>query len=303
VDESIRGLNATWAFEDDAVRIRYSSGIRVPRLLRELGIVVVPNAAIADVVMLAGRRGTVALRLVLRPGSDPLLTAAAGQLPERDDPYRLLLPAARETIAEYYADELRGRIEAGERANRPTGRFLLQGPAPPRRMTAYDGGGFFDGEHVTLHWVFSASRRKLRAGPQRFHVSQLDGVEWAGSSWSDGNGFVRLRVAGWPREPVLPRDDLAALTFGFGRGDLATSLPFAAAILARIPGNSAAPAPGPDPSTAAMDDQAAAIGAIPGTGDPDEIVRRIRKLGELRDAGLVTDEEFATKKAELLRRL
>lgn len=34
-----------------------------------------------------------------------------------------------------------------------------------------------------------------------------------------------------------------------------------------------------------------------------DALEQIRKLGELRDAGLVTDEEFESKKAELLRRV
>lgn len=35
----------------------------------------------------------------------------------------------------------------------------------------------------------------------------------------------------------------------------------------------------------------------------DDVIERIRRLGELHDAGVLTDEEFAAKKAELLRRL
>jgi hypothetical protein len=33
------------------------------------------------------------------------------------------------------------------------------------------------------------------------------------------------------------------------------------------------------------------------------VTARLRKLGELHQAGIVTDEEFAKKKAELLERL
>jgi hypothetical protein len=40
----------------------------------------------------------------------------------------------------------------------------------------------------------------------------------------------------------------------------------------------------------------------PGAGDPDPIAK-IRELGELRETGLITDEEFEAKKAELLDRL
>lgn len=38
------------------------------------------------------------------------------------------------------------------------------------------------------------------------------------------------------------------------------------------------------------------------TGQPD-LLDAIRKLGELRDAGLLTEDEFQTKKSELLARL
>ncbi|WP_405623973.1 SHOCT domain-containing protein [Streptomyces sp. NBC_00076] len=37
--------------------------------------------------------------------------------------------------------------------------------------------------------------------------------------------------------------------------------------------------------------------------DPADIAERIRHLGELHQAGLVTDEEFSVKKAELLAEL
>jgi hypothetical protein len=41
----------------------------------------------------------------------------------------------------------------------------------------------------------------------------------------------------------------------------------------------------------------------PARRDPADIAERIRHLGELHRAGLVTDEEFSTKKAELLAEL
>jgi hypothetical protein len=35
----------------------------------------------------------------------------------------------------------------------------------------------------------------------------------------------------------------------------------------------------------------------------DDVLDQIRKLGELRDAGVLSDEEFETKKSSLLERL
>jgi multidrug resistance efflux pump len=37
--------------------------------------------------------------------------------------------------------------------------------------------------------------------------------------------------------------------------------------------------------------------------DYDDVTDQIRKLGDLRDEGVISDEEFETKKRELLARL
>ena len=44
-------------------------------------------------------------------------------------------------------------------------------------------------------------------------------------------------------------------------------------------------------------------GAAPGGGQAGDVAARLRKLDELRESGLLTEEEFAAKKAELLREL
>lgn len=58
----------------------------------------------------------------------------------------------------------------------------------------------------------------------------------------------------------------------------------------------------------AVEDVSRLVGDAPRFGrprpaDPDSAVKLIRDLGALRDEGLITDEEFATKKADLLARL
>ena len=63
-------------------------------------------------------------------------------------------------------------------------------------------------------------------------------------------------------------------------------------------GESTAAAPAPEPAEAIEPD----VEPAPG-GDAHDPADQIRKLGELRDEGLLTDEEFAAKKAELLDRL
>ena len=58
----------------------------------------------------------------------------------------------------------------------------------------------------------------------------------------------------------------------------------------------------------AVDDVGRLVGEAPGISrlrqlEPDSPAQLIRELAKLRDEGLVTDEEFAAKKAELLARM
>ncbi|MFJ5307640.1 DUF4429 domain-containing protein [Streptomyces sp. NPDC088350] len=275
----LAGFHAAWEFESDSVLIRYERGIRTPKLFQALGERRIPFEAIETVTLAPGKRGTVVLRVAPRAGADPLMEAAAGQLKEGCDPYRLVLPAERETLAEYYADELRARLK---RADGPAERFLVAAPEVPLRFKAYDGKASFDGKTVSFRWFWTgASSAKWKAGDQSFPVAGLNGVEWRSPEVFEGH-LRLLRGA----ESLLPVDqDPAAVVFGLGYGPVHESLPFAAAVLSAV--RSARPA-----------------AVIPAARrDPADIAERIRHLGELHAAGLVTDEEFSVKKAELLAEL
>ncbi|MEU3821061.1 MULTISPECIES: DUF4429 domain-containing protein [unclassified Streptomyces] len=283
----LAGIHATWEFETDAVLIRFERGIRAPKLFQTLRERRVPHAALASVTLSPGKRGTVVLHAVPRTGADPLMAVADGQLKESCDPYRLVLPADRETLAEYYADELRARLvpERGE----PAERFLVAAPEPPVQFKAYDGKASFDGRNVSFRWFWTgASSAKWKAGDQSFAVSDLSGVEWRSPDVLDG--YLRLvRRGAGDAAPVQPDQDPAAVVFGLGYGPVHESLPFAAAVLQAVrDADRAVPVPVP-------------VGA--GRRDPADIADRIRHLGDLHQAGLVTDEEFTAKKAELLAEL
>jgi hypothetical protein len=280
----LAGFHAAWEFESDSVLIRYERGIRTPKLFQALGERRVPVEAISGVTLTPGRRGTVVLRAELRPGADPLLEAAAGQLKEGCDPYRLVLPAERATLAEYYADELRTLLKDDDE---PADRFLVAAPATPRQFKAYDAKASFDGKTVTFRWFWTgASSAKWKAGDQSFPVSALTGVEWRSPEVFEGHLRLLRRDAATP--PAQPDQDPAAVVFGLGYGPVHESLPFAAAVLAAVRQNTAA---------------AAVPAARSPRRDPADIAERIRHLGELHQAGLVTDEEFSSKKAELLAEL
>ncbi|MFD4787107.1 DUF4429 domain-containing protein [Streptomyces sp. NPDC058459] len=273
----LAGFQAVWEFDSDSVLIRYERGIRTPKLFQALGRRRVPLAALDAVSLAEGRRGTVVLRLQPRAGADPLLEAAAGQLPDGLDPYRLVLPAERETLAEYYADELTAALtESG-----PADRHLIAAPEAPQRFKAYDGKASFDGTSVRFRWSWTgASSAKWKAGDQRFAVTDLGGVEWRSPEAFEG--YLRLLPNDPAADPVPPDQDAATVVFGLGYGPVHESLPFAAAVLAAVRTRGAVPA----------------VPAAP-RRDPAGVAERIRSLGDLHRAGLVTDEEFAAKKAEL----
>ncbi|MFC5671812.1 DUF4429 domain-containing protein [Streptomyces incanus] len=278
----LAGFHAAWEFESDSVLIRYERGIRTPKLFQALGERRIPLEAIAGVTLTPGRRGTVVLRIEPRPGADPLMEAAAGQLKDSCDPYRLVLPAERGTLAEYYAGELLALLtESG-----PAERHLVPPPEAPLRFKAYDGRAAFDGTTVSFRWFWTgASSAKWKAGDQRFSIGELCGVEWRSPEVFEGH--LRLLRRDEPAQPPHADQDPAAVVFGLGYGPVHESLPFAAAVLAAA--RTSTPVP--------------AVAAAAVRRDPADIADRIRHLGELHQAGLVTDEEFSVKKAELLAEL
>ncbi|WP_437019935.1 DUF4429 domain-containing protein [Streptomyces sp. enrichment culture] len=278
----LAGFHAAWEFDSDSVLIRYERGIRTPKLLQVLGERRIPLEALADVTLTPGRRGTVVLRAQPRPGADPLVEAAAGQLKEACDPYRLVLPAERETLAEYYADELRALLTRSG----PAERHLVAAPEPPLQFKAYDGKASFDGTSVSFRWFWTgASSAKWRAGDQTFEVTDLAGVEWRSPEVFEG--YLRLLRRDGAAPPAQADQDPAAVVFGLGYGAVHESLPLAAAVLAAVRER------GP----------VAAVPVAAARRDPADIAERIRHLGELHQAGLVTDEEFSAKKAQLLAEL
>ena len=297
----LAGIHATWEFESDALVIRFDRGNRnTPKLFSALRERRVPHEALASVTLTPGKRGTVVLHAVPRPGADPLMEAAAGQLKEACDPYRLVLPADRETLAEYYRDELRALLPwdaadpaGGEDAAAvtPADGFLVAAPTGPQSFKTYDGRANFDGtSEVAFRWSWTgASSEKWKAGDQTFSVRELSDVEWRSPEILDG--YLRLVPRDGGPRPAQPDRDPASVVFGLGLGPVHESLPFAAAVLAAIRGKARVPVAVP--------------AGAPGSArrDPAAVAERIRHLGDLHRAGLVTDEEFSAKKAELLAEL
>ncbi|MFE9483000.1 DUF4429 domain-containing protein [Streptomyces spororaveus] len=268
----LAGNHAVWEFDSDSVLIRFARGIRTPRLPRlwhALGSRRIPLEAVSavTVTVTGGKRDTVVLRAVPRPGADPLMEAAAGQLKEACDPYRLVLPGDRAPAAAAFAEALRSRL--GPDAEEPSARFLVDVPQPPLHLKAYDARVGFDGSAVTFQWSRTgASTSKWKAGDQRFPLAALTGVEWCSPEGPGGHlRLLQRDTTGDPR----PDHDLAAAVFGTGYGAVHESLPFAAAVLAALRARTP-------------------VAAVPRARSGDD---RLRHLSELHTAGLLTDAEYA----------
>ncbi|MFD3697545.1 DUF4429 domain-containing protein [Streptomyces sp. NPDC058646] len=272
----LAGNHAVWEFDltSDSVLIRFARGIRTPRLWHALESRRIPLEAVCGVELTPGKRDTVVLRATPRPGADPLMEAAAGQLREACDPYRLVLPGDRAGQAAAFAEDLRSRLAPD--AAEPAPRFLVEAPQPPVRLKAYDARVSFDGRAVTFHWSRTgATGTKWRAGDQRYPLSALAGLEWFSPEGPGGHLRLLPREPGQSGADLRPDHDLATAVFRVGYGAVHESLPFAAAVLAALRG--------PTPVTS--------VPRPRGGGD------RLRHLDELHGAGLLTDSEYAALRA------
>ncbi|QKW50047.1 DUF4429 domain-containing protein [Streptomyces buecherae] len=304
--------DGTWTFDGEAVRIVPGRDKSVGLARVTLGELVVPLQALSGIAFEAGRKSG-RLRLRLREGSDPLLQAVGGQLPDAADPYQLSVEADRSGVAEYFVDEVRNALLLEQVPGTPCDRYLLPGPAVPLSASAGDATASFDGETIRLEWNWKTEESKKSAGTQVFSVVDVDAVEWL---WPGGleNGYLRFVIAKAPTKAPPKYDPRAVEIYGFKKDPLMALV--AAAVTARMPHPAAPPATAPAaiaspsataaPGSAALPGPAAPAAADGGSGsgsgsDHDALLRRLRELGELHRDGILTDEEFTVAKQALLR--
>ncbi|MER5763189.1 DUF4429 domain-containing protein [Streptomyces sp. NPDC002082] len=302
--------DGTWTFDGDAVRIVPGRDKGVGLLRQTLGEVLVPLRALAGISYEPGRKAG-RLRLRLRDGADPLLQVTGGRLPEASDPYRLTVEPDRGGVAEYFVDEVRNALLLDQVDPGPADSYLLPGPAVPITVDAGDGTAAFDGDRVSLEWNWTAEEAKRSGGAREFRVADLRSVEWAPSRGLE-SGRIRFALAGAGQSAAPKYDPYTVELFGFKKDPLMALV--AAAVAVRMPHPAAPaqePAPEPGPALApplapalppvAAADPAAAPAAAPAE-DHDALLRRLRELGELHQAGILTAEEFTTAKAAILGR-
>ncbi|MFD3483418.1 DUF4429 domain-containing protein [Streptomyces sp. NPDC058665] len=289
--------DGTWTFDGDTVRIVPGSDKRVNPLRKSLGEVAVPLGALAGITFEQGRRSG-RLRLRLREGADPLTRVAGGKLDDGSDPYQLSVDSDRTGVAEYFVDEVRNALLLDEVDSGPTDRYLLPGPSLPITMGAGDGTASFDGELIRLEWNWKTEESKSSRGMTTLAIGDVDGVEWRPSAGME-NGFLRF-VVGRGNSPAPKYDPHSVELYGFRKDPLMALV--AASVVARLPHPNAAPATAPGLAKAP---DGADVPAQPAAGgdDHDALLRRLRELGELHQAGILTEEEFTTAKQAVLKRL
>ncbi|MCX4762345.1 DUF4429 domain-containing protein [Streptomyces sp. NBC_01275] len=282
--------DGTWVFDGDALRLTPGRDKSVSLVRRELGELVVPLGALAGVSFEQGKKSG-RLRLRLRDGADPLLLATGGRLTEPHDPYQLAVESDRYGVAEYVADEVRHALTLDRIPADPVDAYLLPGPAVPLSASAGDGTASFDGERVRLEWNWKTEDAKAAGGARTIAVADIAEVEWHPAVGLE-NGCLRFTVRGAATKAPPKYDPHAVELWGFKKDPLMALV--AAAVQARLPHPAAAKGP-----TGVED----AVPPLEPVDDHDALLRRLRELGELHRAGVLTDEEFTVAKQAVLRRM
>jgi hypothetical protein len=299
--------DGTWTFDGDTVRIVPGRDKGVHLMRRTLGEVAVPLKALAGIAYEPGKKSG-RLRLRLREGADPLLQVTGGKLEDAADLYRLSVAADRAGVAEYVVDEVRNALLLDQVPSGPCDRYLLPGPSVPLSVSAGDGTASFDGEQIRLEWNWKTEESKKSAGTRTFTVSDLESVEWLPSAGLE-NGYLRFVVAKAATKAPPKYDPHSIELYGFRKDPLMALV--AAAVTARMrhpaaPPGPAAAIPAATTATDATADPGApgapATPAASGNDDHDVLLRRLRELGELRQSGILTEEEFTAAKQAVLKR-
>ncbi|MBT2385559.1 DUF4429 domain-containing protein [Streptomyces sp. ISL-11] len=289
--------DGTWAFDGDTIRIVPGRERGVHLMRQTLGEVTVPLTAVAGVAFEPGRRSG-RLRLRLRDGADPLSQVTRGRLPNGADPYQLTVDSDRGGVAEYFVEEVRNALLLEQVPEGPADRYLLAGPAVPLSVGAGDGTVAFDGEWVRLEWNWKTEESKSSAGIQTLPLSDIGGVEWLPSAGLE-NGYLRFVVPRVITKLPPKHDPYAVELYGFKKDPLMALV--AAAVTARLPHPSGPGQQGLARQALGPGDGAAG-GATDAGDDHDALLRRLRELGELHRAGVLTDEEFSAAKQSVLKR-
>ncbi|WP_329117618.1 DUF4429 domain-containing protein [Streptomyces sp. NBC_01465] len=283
--------DGTWTFDGDTVRIVPGRDKGVSLLRQTLGELAVPLGALAGIAFESGKKGG-RLRLRLRDGADPLLQVTGGRLEGANDPYQLAVDSDRSGVAEYLVDEVRNALLLDQVPTGPVDRFLLPGPSIPVSAAAGDGSVTFDGEQIRIEWNWKTEESKRSAGPVTIPLKDVQKVKWQPSAGLE-NGFLRFVVPQAATTAPAKYDLHAVELWGFKKDPLMALV--GAAVAARL-----------DRGESVLTGPADSTPAPPAPADPadhDVLLRRLRELGELHQAGILDADEFKEAKQAILKRL
>lgn len=224
---ALTGLSTNLTFDGQGCLLRYSDTSSVPPLLRALGERYVPVSALQRVdLTLPARDGLGALRLVLRPGVDPVLAVVGDKPHDSLDPYLIRFYQPQQESALRLRSALERAIAAAPPTQVPG--FLLPAP-PPRTIRGTDGIAEFDGRVIRLSWRSLADEAKTSGGPTRaIPLSIIERIEWSAPP-RGGGGHLRITVAGCDEViPDIRKDPSVVLLYP---GTEADSVLFVAAVL------------------------------------------------------------------------
>ncbi|MEV6751958.1 DUF4429 domain-containing protein [Streptomyces sp. NPDC051214] len=288
--------DGTWTFDGETLRLVPGRDKNVSLLRKTLGELAVPLGALAGIAFEQGKKSG-RLRLRLRDGADPLLQAAGGKLGDAADPYQLAVDSDRYGVAEYVVDEVRNALLLEQVPTVPCDSYLLPGPPVPLSVSAGDGTASFDGETIRLEWNWKTEEAKSASGTRTLSLSEVAGVEWQPAVGLE-NGYLRFTVRHAPTKAPPKYDPNSVELWGFKKDPLMALV--AAAVQVRLPHPAASAEPSEAPPALAAP---AVPSAAPAEDDHDALLRRLRELGELHQAGILTDEEFSLAKQAILKRM
>jgi Short C-terminal domain/Domain of unknown function (DUF4429) len=272
-------------------------------MCRTLRTVTVPVTALSSVsISPVTRREYGYLILVPRRDASPFHSVAAEHLTTGLDPLGIAFDDEHELLVEYYAQEIQAEISQHGLADVPARKPLIAVPASLPHAVGIDGILSLHEDHVEFTWGINTRPAKLNHGRHwRIPLSAIETATWRpANATPDGHGYLQLRLAGVPESvDIHPLDDPNAIVLA--SEDLhALALIFGAALLVHISEvetridhdlvarwlQSAQPSRSEQPPK-----------------DSTRIVDQIKQLGELRATGILTEEEFQSKKQQLLDRI
>ncbi|WP_367042109.1 DUF4429 domain-containing protein [Streptomyces sp. Je 1-332] len=290
--------DGTWTFDGETLRLVPGRDKNVSLLRKSLGELAMPVGALAGIAFEQGKKSG-RLRLRLRDGADPLLHAAGGRLGDAADPYQLTVEPDRYGVAEYVVDEVRNALLIEQVPAAPCDSYLLPGPSVPLSVSAGDGTASFDGETIRLEWNWKTEEAKSAAGARTLALSEVAAVEWQPAVGLE-NGYLRFAVRHAPTKAPPKYDPNSVELWGFKKDPLMALV--AAAVQVRLP-HPAGTGVSKSPAAPAALPAAAVPAPAPAEDSHDALLRRLRELGELHQAGVLTEAEFTTAKQAVLKRL